>query len=98
MQSTTKIYQIVEAVSVFTNVSVSDILSNSREGRIVKARHIIMWISRYYTKTSLQTIASVLNCKRHATVIHGAKQIDDYFYTDKAFGAELKQFAQQFNN
>jgi chromosomal replication initiator protein len=98
MKDLNKISTIVKAVSALTKVSVSDILSQSREGRIVKARHIAMWVSRWYTEASLQTIASALNCKRHATVIHGATQIDNAISINKTFAAEIQQFAKQFKS
>lgn len=96
MKDISKIEKIVKAVSARTQVSVSDILSQSRESRIIKARHLSMWICRFYTKASLQTIANVHNCKRHATVINAAKQIDNQCYTDKSFKIEIHEFANKF--
>ena len=94
MTNTSFIQPIIQAVAEHTNVKPIEILSNSREGRIVRARHIAMWIACYYTKASLQSIAAALNCKRHATVIHGREQMDNICYFDKNFSNELHELAK----
>jgi len=98
MKGIKEIDNIIRAVSIRTKVSMSDILSQSRESRIIKAKHLSMWICRFYTKASLQTIATVHSCKRHATVINASKQIDNLCFTNKTFKLELREFCKQFSN
>jgi len=97
MKDLSKVHNIIEAVSAKTGISIADILSDSRKAHIVRARHMVMWICRWYTKATLQTIAYALSCKRHATVIHGATQIDNLCYTNRVFDAEIREFVKTIN-
>jgi chromosomal replication initiator protein len=90
MKDAIKVQAIILAVSDYTGIAPEKILSDTRKENIVRARHIAMWICRYYTKASLQSIASCFNCKRHATVIHAAKQTENMFFTEKNLKEDLK--------
>lgn len=90
----TRIETIILQVSKHTGVSPADILSGRRQAHLVRARHIVMWICRYYTAESLQSIASALNCRNHATVIHGTTQIDNAIYCERALGDNLHALAK----
>ncbi len=94
MKYTKEINQIINGVAEKTGVSNNAILSSTREARVVHARHTIMWICRYYTGSKLQEIADILNCKRHATVIHGVKQMDNICSYDKRFAESIHQLAK----
>ena len=97
MKDLSKVRTIIEVVSAKTGVSIADIVSESRKAHIVRARHMVMWICRWYTAATLQTIAYALNCKRHATVIHGATQIDNMCYTNRTFDADIRKFVKTIN-
>jgi chromosomal replication initiator protein len=97
MKDLSKVRTIIEAVSSKTGISIADIVSESRKAHIVRARHMVMWICRWYTAATLQTIAYALNCKRHATAIHGATQIDNLCYTNRAFDADIRIFVKTIN-
>jgi chromosomal replication initiator protein len=97
MKDSNNILNILQEVSTYTGVSVEKILSNSRKANIVRARHITMWICRYYSGLSLQKIANILQCKRHATVIHGATQTENMFFTEKNLKEDLKAIISKIN-
>lgn len=97
MKDANKIQSIILAVSDYTGILPEQIVSNTRKENIVRARHIAMWICRYYTRTSLQSIAACFNCKRHATVIHAAKATEDMFFTDKNLKPDLKAIIENLN-
>ena len=90
MKDFSKIQSIILAVSEYTGIHPEQIKSETRKENIVRARHIAMWLCRYYTRASLQSIASCFNCKRHATVIHAAKQTENMFFTEKNLKEDLK--------
>lgn len=91
---TAQISRILNAVSEHTRISTADILSSSRLAPVVRARHIVMWICRYYTGATQQQIADALHCKRHATVIHGVNSIDNICRFNKPLLNELHTLAQ----
>jgi chromosomal replication initiation ATPase DnaA len=79
---------IIEIVSELTEVSVKDIIGNSRKANIVKARHLSMHAYRWHSDLSLQKIAALHGKDNHATVIWADTQISGYCKVDKSF-AEL---------
>lgn len=93
----TSIPLIISCVSQHTGVAIADILSGRRQAHLVRARHIVMWICRYYTAESLQSIASALHCRNHATVIHGVTQIDNAIYCQRTLGDSLHALAKSIN-
>ena len=97
MKDANRIQSIILAVSDYTGICPEQIVSTTRKENIVRARHIAMWICRYYTRTSLQSIAACFNCKRHATVIHAAKATEDMFFTDKNLKTDLKAIIENLN-
>jgi len=94
MKDFTTVQHIIKAVSANTGISVDDITSNSRKGHIVRAKQMVMWISRYYTSATYHTIAKALHMKTHANVIIGVRAMDDFCWVDKAYGMQLHDFAK----
>ena len=95
----TKIASIINLVSQETGVPVEQLLSRSRKANIIRARHLSMWLSRWTTTASLQTIANLHGCTNHANVIHACSQIDNLCDTNKSFSqivSNLKTISKQF--
>lgn len=82
--------EIQMAVGKFFNVSVSQILSVERTASIVTPRQISMYISRKLTTKSLEDIAKVFN-RRHATIIHGVKTIEDRLKNEIELKRQLEE-------
>ncbi len=94
-----KVNLIINLVSRETGVPVTDLLSRSRQARIVRARHLSMWLSRWTTTVSLQKIALLHGCTNHANVIHACNQIDNLCDTNKTYSqfvSNLKSITKQF--
>lgn len=94
MKDLMTVKKVITAVSVNTGISIEEILSGRRQGHIVKAKQMVMWVCQYYTRATTTNIARELNLKNHATVLWGTKQIDNIIYFDKAFGLQMHEFAK----
>ena len=73
------------------NLSIDTLLSKSRKREIVQARQITMYLSKYYTRESLQNIGRKIGDRDHATVLHACKTVSNLMDTDKVFNAGLKE-------
>ena len=54
----------------------TDILSARRDARLVRVRHVIMWLAKRFTLHSLPDIGRALGNRDHTTVLHGVRKID----------------------
>lgn len=66
--------RIVNEVSTLTGISVDDIMSDRRNAKIVHARHLAMYLARYFTMLSTTQIGRLIGGRDHTTVIHGVRQ------------------------
>jgi len=89
---------IIEIVSQLTEVSVKDIIGNSRKANIVKARHLSMHAYRWHSDLSLQKIAALHGKENHATVICADTQVSGYCKVDKEFAELTKQLILTIKN
>lgn len=90
--------QIIETISIITDVSIPDILGSSRKKEKVKARQLCTYfIWKYlgrkrefgfeFTKEGLvyREIGEIMGYEKHATVIHCIKVIEDRSSTEKDY-------------
>lgn len=68
--------KIIEVVADFYNISVEDILKQSRKKEFVNPRQIAMFIIRKELETSLPSIGEFFGGRDHTTVIHAVDKID----------------------
>ncbi|MFH1992861.1 MAG: chromosomal replication initiator protein DnaA [Pseudomonadota bacterium] len=78
---------IKKLVCKYYNLSMEDIVSNSRKQSIVRPRQIAIYLSRMYTDSPLQTIGKSFN-RYHATALHSIGTVERAV---KADGAVQKQ-------
>ena len=78
-----EIDRISYCVSDYFNISIEDILGQSRKKDIVTARKIAMYFAKKYTKCSLKTIGSLIGNRDHSTVIHAINNIEELEKTEK---------------
>lgn len=81
---------IQKVVCDYFNIPIDTMLSKTRKGEVVAARHISMFLSRKHTQTSLATIGSKCGNKDHATVLHACRSVQNSCDTDKKFRANLE--------
>lgn len=86
---------IQKVVCDYFSVPVSVMLSKTRKGNIVAARHISMFLSRKHTHESLAVIGSKCGNKDHATVLHACKSVKNSYETDRRFRADLDEIEKR---
>lgn len=67
---------IIDAVAVFYDVKVSEILSKSRAKKFVLPRQICAYLAKQLTTKSLQEIGFKLGKRDHATVVYSVKKLE----------------------
>jgi chromosomal replication initiator protein len=89
---------IQKVVCDYFNISVEKMLSKTRKGEIVVARHISMYLARKLTKNPLVTIGAKCGNKDHATVLHACKSISNSCDTNKAFRHDVEEIEKRITN
>jgi hypothetical protein len=74
---TTQVQQILEIVCRATGITEKEMLSKSRERRIVIPRQVFCWLAAKYSNESLVEIARFLGGKHHTTIMHSIQQVND---------------------
>ena len=67
---------IIEMVADHFGLQINDILSKSRKGDIVYARHICTYLCRNMTNNSLEIIANKIGNRDHSTALHSVSTIE----------------------
>ncbi len=70
------IQDIIEAVTGYYDVKLTDLLSKRRQKSIALPRQICMWLARKHTRFSLEEIGGYFGGRDHTTVMHAVKTID----------------------
>ncbi len=68
--------KIIEVVADFYNVTVEDLLKQSRKKEYVNPRQIAMYVIRKELETSLPSIGDLFGGRDHTTVIHAIDKIE----------------------
>ncbi|HQY88392.1 MAG TPA: chromosomal replication initiator protein DnaA [Tepidisphaeraceae bacterium] len=85
------IQQIIDVVTKYYNIKLSDLQSKKRNQSIAFPRQICMFLSRRHTRYSLEEIGGYFGGRDHTTVLHGVRQIDRSMKVDR-------DVAQQVNH
>ena len=70
------IRSLAHAVAKRSGVGVTDILGKGRRSDPVKARHILTWLARRFTKSSAPVIASALRRRDHTAVLYSVARVN----------------------
>lgn len=84
---TITIKNIISTIDKFFNC---DMMTNSKERKVVKARQIGMYLCRKVNNISLPMIAEIFSLKNHTNVIYSIKQVEKKLISDPEFAKELK--------
>lgn len=72
---TIKIQEVLDAVSIFFDIRIKDLLSPKRNKEIVLPRQIIMYLLRENLHLSFPQIAKALGGRDHTTIMHGYRKM-----------------------
>lgn len=87
--------EIMESVSKYYQITVSEITEKRRHAKIVRARHVAAYLLREDLRLSLHEIGAIVN-RDHSSVVHAHKLIKEMItpnmigvYTDKTLLMEI---------
>ncbi len=89
------IQTILDTVSAFYDVRLTDLLSKRRHKSIARPRQIGMWLARKHTRYSLEEIGSYFGGRDHTTVMHAIRTIDARRGSDESLDREVARLEQQ---
>lgn len=75
---------ITEVVCEHYNLSRGAITCESREGRLVEARHIIFYLTKNITTAAVTKIGRLFR-RNHGTVVNALKNVSNRMETERAF-------------
>jgi chromosomal replication initiator protein len=81
--------KIAETVSVFYNISNSDLIKESRKKEFVKPRQIAMYIIRKELDISFPSIGEFFGGRDHTTVMHAVEKINSQLEKNESFKQEI---------
>ena len=85
-----KVRLIQETVARHFEISLLELLSESRVGRVAFPRQVAMFLSRAMTQKSLPEIARRFGGKDHTTVLHAVRKIGAMIDADPAFSERVE--------
>ena len=81
--------QVLKAVAEIYKVTREEILSRGRQPRLVRPRHVTMYLLRTELKMTLPKIADFLK-RDHTTIMHGCEQMTQKVLTDVVLAKEVE--------
>jgi chromosomal replication initiator protein len=91
------INHIKKLVCKYYNISMQDLMSQSRKQSFVRPRQMGIYLSRYYTDSPLQAIGKSFN-RYHATALHAIKCIERGIRNDNSIQRQVKFFRKKLEN
>jgi len=88
---------IVDAVTEFYNVKLSDLQSRRRTKSITEPRQICMWLARRRTRFSLEEIGGYFGGRDHTTVMHSIDVVGNRIKQEASFKPHLDQLLDQID-
>jgi chromosomal replication initiator protein len=88
------IAQIIEAVTGYYDVRVTDLQSKKRSQSITLPRQICMYLARNLTKHSLEEIGGHMGGRDHTTVLHACGKIQQLTQNDPDTQMQIKELTE----
>lgn len=92
------IQMILDVVTKYYNVRLSDLQSKKRHKSIAFPRQVCMFLARRYTRYSLEEIGGYFGGRDHTTVLHAVRTVDADVKNDKEVAEQLTQIEGQLEN
>jgi chromosomal replication initiation ATPase DnaA len=86
---------ILSAVSDYYDISLVDIIAQRRINRVVRVRHVAMYLARMLTTRSLPQIGIYLGGRDHTTVLHGVRKVELRLQTEPSLAGEIAAIKQR---
>jgi chromosomal replication initiator protein len=81
--------KIALSVAEFYNISVEDLIKQSRRKEYVKPRQIAMYLARKELSSSFPTIGDFFGGRDHTTVMHGVEKIENTVSSNESIKQEV---------
>ncbi len=88
------IQQIIEAVTRYYDIKLSDLMSKRRHKSIALPRQVCMWLARKHTRFSLEEIGGYFGGRDHTTVMHAVRTVSTRSQNDPALGSDVARIEQ----
>jgi chromosomal replication initiator protein len=89
------IQQILDAVTRYYNVRLSDLQSKKRHKSIAFPRQVCMFLARRHTRYSLEEIGGYFGGRDHTTVLHAVRTVGEDCETDKEIAQQIDHIDAQ---
>jgi chromosomal replication initiator protein len=95
-QKVISIDSIIEKVTEFFNIKITDIKGKTRLREVVVPRQIAMFLCKENTQLSLKAIGYHFGGRDHSTVIHAIQTVNDLMKFDKGVRDQVVELRQHF--
>ena len=92
------IQMIIDAVTKYYDVRLSDLLSKRRHKSVALPRQVCMWLARKYTRYSLEEIGGYFGGRDHTTVLHAIRTVGSKRETDPDVSQAVERIEGAFSN
>jgi chromosomal replication initiator protein len=92
------VQQIIDAVTVYYDIKLSDLMGKRRHKSIALPRQICMWLARKYTRFSLEEIGGYFGGRDHTTVMHAVRTVASKSKADQVVGMDVGRIEQMLVN
>ena len=89
------IQNILDVVTKYYNVRLSDLQSKKRHKSIAFPRQVCMFLARRHTRYSLEEIGGYFGGRDHTTVLHAVRTVDADVKNDREVAEQLTQIEAQ---
>src|SRR5215212_9926399 len=89
------IQQIMEVVTKYYNVRLSDLQSKKRHKSIAFPRQVCMFLARRHTRYSLEEIGGYFGGRDHTTVLHAVRTVDADMKNERDVAEQLAHIENQ---
>src|SRR3954471_654692 len=97
-QKRSTIQQIIDAVTKYYNVKVSDLQSKKRHKSIAFPRQVCMYLARHHTRYSLEEIGGYFGGRDHTTVLHAVRTVDGDCKEDHEIAKQISHLETQLTS
>jgi chromosomal replication initiator protein len=89
------IQDIVDTVTGYYAVRLSDLLSKRRQKSIALPRQVCMWLARRHTRFSLEEIGGYFGGRDHTTVMHAVNAVEEKRSSDSTINRDVSTIEQR---